>query len=77
MIYGHAGEGNLHIRPMISVENWEETLRNLSSLIFDAALKAGGTITAEHGLGRNRSSYLRKEWGDKIYRYFLEVKEDF
>ncbi len=77
VIYGHAGEGNLHVRPMISVENWEETLRNLSSFIFDAALKAGGTITAEHGLGRNRSSYLQKEWGTKIYRYFIEVKEIF
>ncbi|MGA3110521.1 MAG: FAD-binding oxidoreductase [Candidatus Bathyarchaeia archaeon] len=77
VIYGHAGEGNLHIRPMINVENWKENLRNLSNLIFDAALKAGGTITAEHGLGRNRSLYLRDEWGDKIYRYFSEVKMIF
>jgi FAD/FMN-containing dehydrogenase len=77
VIYGHAGEGNLHIRPMISIENWEEPLKRLSSLIFDAALKAGGTITAEHGLGRNRALYLRNEWGDKIYRYFSEVKRIF
>ena len=77
VIYGHAGEGNLHIRPMIKVENWEENLRNLSKLIFDAALRSGGTITGEHGLGRNRSMYLRKEWGEKIYGYFLEVKKIF
>ncbi|MGA2682085.1 MAG: FAD-binding oxidoreductase [Candidatus Bathyarchaeia archaeon] len=77
VIYGHAGEGNLHIRPMINIENWEESLRNLSSLIFNAALKAGGTITAEHGLGRNRSLYLLNEWGEKIYRYFMEVKKIF
>ena len=32
VIYGHAGEGNLHIRPMISKENSEENLRSLSQL---------------------------------------------
>ena len=77
VIYGHAGEGNLHIRPMINKENWQENLKNLSDLIFKAALKAGGTVTGEHGLGRNRSKYLLNEWGDKIYRYFVEVKKIF
>ena len=77
VIYGHAGEGNLHIRPMINKENWEENLRNLSDLIFQAALKAGGTITGEHGLGRNRSKYLRNEWGDKVYGYFERIKKIF
>jgi len=77
VIYGHAGEGNLHIRPMINVENWEENLRRLSTLIFEATLKAGGTITGEHGLGRNRSMYLRYEWGDKIYGYFEQIKKIF
>jgi len=77
VIYGHAGEGNLHIRPMINKENWEENLKNLSDLMLNAALKAGGTITGEHGLGRNRSKYLLYEWGDKIYRYFIELKNIF
>ncbi len=77
VIYGHAGEGNLHIRPMINKENWEENLRSLSNLIFEAALKACGTITGEHGLGRNRSMYLRNEWGDKVYGYFEQIKKIF
>ena len=77
VIYGHAGEGNLHIRPMISRQNWEENLRSLSNLIFEAALKAGGTITGEHGLGRNRSKYLRNEWGDKVYAYLEQIKKIF
>jgi FAD/FMN-containing dehydrogenase len=77
VIYGHAGEGNLHIRPMITLENWEENLRTLFNLIFEATLKAGGTVTGEHGLGRNRSLYLREEWGDKVYWYFEQIKEIF
>jgi len=77
VIYGHAGEGNVHIRPMITLENWEQKLRKLSSLMFDAALREGGTITGEHGLGRNRSKYLQDEWGNRIFRYFKKVKEIF
>ena len=77
VIYGHAGEGNLHVRPMIAKDNWEENLRSLSDLIFKAALNYGGTITGEHGLGRNRSMYLRNEWGDKVYGYFKRIKEIF
>ncbi len=77
VIFGHVGEGNLHIRPMIKKENWEENLRKLSDLVFNVALRYGGTITGEHGLGRNRSKYLRSEWGDKIYSYFVEIKRVF
>ena len=77
VIYGHVGEGNLHIRPLITKENWAEQLRKLSDSIFKAALSFDGTISAEHGLGRNRSKYLREEWGDKMYRYFQEVKNIF
>jgi glycolate oxidase len=77
VIFGHIGEGNLHIRPMIGKENREVNLRRLSDLIFSSALKWGGTITGEHGLGRNRSKYLRDEWGDRIYSYFCQVKNIF
>jgi FAD/FMN-containing dehydrogenase len=77
VIFGHAGEGNLHIRPMVRTENWQDALRGLSDAIFRAALRYGGTISAEHGLGRNRSKYLRDEWGEGIYNYFKEIKKIF
>ncbi|HTY75138.1 MAG TPA: FAD-linked oxidase C-terminal domain-containing protein, partial [Candidatus Nanoarchaeia archaeon] len=77
VFFGHAGEGNLHIRPMVKKENWADTLRELADQIFKTTLMFGGTITSEHGNGRNRSLYLRSEWGDKIYGYFEEVKRIF
>ncbi len=77
LIYGHAGEGNLHIRPLIKKDNWQEKIRLLADLFFSTALKYNGTISGEHGCGRNRSKYLRVEWGDKIYGYFQEIKNIF
>jgi glycolate oxidase len=74
VIYGHAGEGNLHVRPLIEKQNWQATLARLADETFTAALRYGGTISGEHGAGRNRSLYLRTEWGERMYGYLEEVK---
>ena len=77
VLFGHAGEGNLHSRPMMRKENWAETIRKLADQVFMTTLRFGGTITSEHGDGRNRSLYLRNEWEEKIYGYFKGLKRIF
>lgn len=77
VVYGHVGEGNIHIRPLIEEEGWKDRMKILADLLVKAAFNYGGTVTGEHGSGRNRSFYLREEWGDRIYGYFKEVKEIF
>jgi FAD/FMN-containing dehydrogenase len=77
VVYGHVGEGNIHIRPLIEKEGWKEKMKLLADLLVKAAFKYGGTVTGEHGSGRNRSYYIRQEWGDRIYNYFKNVKDIF
>ncbi|UCG70093.1 MAG: FAD-binding oxidoreductase, partial [Thermoplasmata archaeon] len=77
VVYGHVGEGNIHIRPLIEKEDWKERMKILADLLVKAAFNYGGTVTGEHGSGRNRSFYVREEWGDKIYSYFKELKNLF
>ena len=77
VIYGHIGEGNLHVRPLIHKENWKEDMRRIGERCFKAAFKYNGTIAAEHGTGRNRGEFFRQEWGEAVYKYFKEVKEIF
>jgi FAD/FMN-containing dehydrogenase len=77
VVYGHVGEGNIHIRPLIEKEGWKEMMKELADLLVQAAFKYKGTVTGEHGSGRNRSFYIREEWGDRIYGYFKEIKELF
>ena len=76
VIYGHIGEGNLHIRPLVARRGWRETVRRLGERCFNVALEHGGTLVAEHGMGRNRCAYLDWEWG-RVGRYFRRVKELF
>jgi FAD/FMN-containing dehydrogenase len=77
VVYGHVGEGNIHVRPLIEKEDWKERMKDLADLLVNAAFKYGGTVTGEHGSGRNRSFYIKEEWGDKIYSYFKEIKNLF
>jgi glycolate oxidase len=77
IIYGHAGEGNLHMRPLIERAGWRERVHRVADGCYEAALRRGGTLTAEHGSGRNRAPFLEREWGERLYGYFRRVKAIF
>ncbi len=51
--YGHAGDGNLH--PHLPMELHERgLLHDVKQELYAAAVQLGGTITAEHGVGKCR-----------------------
>jgi FAD/FMN-containing dehydrogenase len=78
-IYGHAGNGNLHLRPLFdtALPDLALRIRRLADDIYEAVIRYGGTVTAEHGMGRLRAPYLKREWGEALYRYMLDVKKIF
>ncbi|MDD1743300.1 MAG: FAD-binding oxidoreductase [Methanomassiliicoccales archaeon] len=77
VIYGHVGEGNVHVRPLIPSDDWQERLRRLAEECFRITFKYGGSMTGEHGMGRNRAPFLLQEFGKRTYEAFREVKELF
>jgi len=78
-IYGHAGSGNLHLRPLFDrhAPNLPALLEEVADRVYEAVLGYGGTITAEHGMGRLRTPYLAREWGEDMMRHMRRVKEIF
>jgi glycolate oxidase len=62
----HAGDGNLH--PLIVVDpaadGIPEPAQRAADEIFELALKLGGTVSGEHGVGTLKRSWLRREVGD-------------
>ncbi len=78
-VYGHAGNGNLHLRPLFDVTqpDLRERIQRLADDVYAAVFRHGGTVTAEHGMGRLRAPYLKKEWGEVLYTYMQEVKAIF
>jgi len=60
--YGHAGDGNLHAKPIMnpqwSVERWRETLPEILTDMYRLTSELGGTISGEHGIGHKRKKYM-------------------
>ena len=58
--WGHAGDGNLHATFMIdrSVEAEVAAATRAADALFDLALRLGGSLSGEHGLGRIKAHRL-------------------
>ena len=52
-MYGHVGDGNLHIHIM-KQNNDAGRISKIRNQLYCAATKLGGVITGEHGIGRSR-----------------------
>ncbi len=63
--FGHAGDGNLHPTCMTDERDKEEIHRVEQAFeeIFQAAIRLGGTITGEHGVGLAKMNYLELRVG--------------
>jgi FAD/FMN-containing dehydrogenase len=60
--FGHIGDGNLHInilRPEgMSKEDFVKECRQVDLMVFEAVRVQGGSISAEHGVGLTKKSFL-------------------
>jgi FAD/FMN-containing dehydrogenase len=76
VMYGHAGNGNVHIR-IASKHNDKTTIRRLGKMFFSEVIQMGGTITGEHGDGLARTDFVKLQYGPKIHSIFNELKREF
>ena len=63
VIFGHAGDGNLHPRIMYdpSVPDQVQQLKKAVYEIFKLTCDLGGTLTGEHGIGLSKAPYMTLE----------------
>ena len=76
IVYGHAGNGNIHIR-LVADKKKIKVIKNIAVQYFEEVIKLGGTITAEHGDGLARSEFIKRQYGTKNYQIFKEIKKFF
>jgi FAD/FMN-containing dehydrogenase/Fe-S oxidoreductase len=75
MLFGHAGHGELHIRPFVDVQNADERAR-LESFADEVAghvASLGGTIGGEQGLGLSRTAVFGRLFPE-LAAVFAELK---
>jgi glycolate oxidase len=74
--FGHMGDGNLHPTFLTDERNHEEMERVHAAFreIFDEAIRLGGTITGEHGVGVAKKEFLPRFMGDAQMRVMRELR---
>ncbi|MEY4201755.1 MAG: hypothetical protein RLZZ265_3495 [Verrucomicrobiota bacterium] len=75
--FGHMGDGNLHPTFLTDERNKEEMHRVHEAFkeIFDEAIRLGGTITGEHGIGLAKKDFLPKFLGPASLRVHRELRK--
>ncbi len=76
--FGHMGDGNLHPTFLTDERNTEEMHRVHEAFreIFDEAIRLGGTITGEHGIGVAKKEFLPKFLGDASMRVMRGLRRE-
>jgi glycolate oxidase len=74
--FGHMGDGNLHPTFLTNERDAQEMHRVEAACreIFDEAVRLGGTITGEHGVGLAKKSFLPKFAGGAQMRVMRELR---
>lgn len=72
-LYAHLGEGSLH--PNFAVDPASAVGARVRARTLTAALELGGTISAEHGIGRLKREFVGRELGPVAIDWLRSVKQ--
>ncbi len=77
--WGHAGDGNLHTTFLLAANDEAELAlaARASEGLFDLALRLGGTISGEHGVGFVKRNWLARQLGPRAFELHSAVKRAF
>ncbi|MFB7642313.1 FAD-binding oxidoreductase [Peribacillus butanolivorans] len=77
VVFGHAGDGNLHPNIICDKTDKEEMSRVELAVadIFMAAIELGGTLSGEHGIGMMKAPFMEMELGAAGLDIMKRIKE--
>lgn len=72
--YGHFGNSHMHLNMLPKSDAEYEKGKNVYKEIYKKAVGLGGTISAEHGIGKLKTDYLVLMYGEENIRKMAELK---
>jgi glycolate oxidase len=78
--YGHAGDGNLHIRinhPTIKNSHGNAEMTQALRALFQLVKSLGGTVSGEHGIGLIQKPYMDIVFHQANIRLMQDIKKAF
>lgn len=76
-IFGHIGMNSLHINFVPEDEKQRQEAMELYDVVAKEIASLGGTISAEHGIGKLKKRYLQYMYSNKIIEKMKRIKEIF
>ncbi len=77
VIFGHIGDNHLHANLLPKNDMEAEQARHLYGRFIAQSIMLGGTISAEHGIGKHKSKYLYVQYGERYLNEMAELKKAF
>ncbi len=77
--FGHAGNGNIHVNLLIDPDDGRQMERAELCLekVFDLVLSLKGTLSGEHGVGREKMRFVPKEIDEPTLNLMKAIKSVF
>jgi len=77
VIFGHIGDCHLHANMLPKDAEEAEKARHLYGRFIAQAVMLGGTVSAEHGIGKLKRRYLDVMMGERFLNEMAEIKKAF
>jgi len=77
VIFGHMGENHVHANALPASETELERAKSICLKFVRKGVSLGGTVSAEHGIGKIKHAYLREMYGNKGVSEMAMVKKAF
>jgi FAD/FMN-containing dehydrogenase/Fe-S oxidoreductase len=75
--YAHAGDGELHLRPILNLKEAEgqQLFHDITEEVAKLVKKYDGSLSGEHGDGRVRAAFIPLMVGEENYQLFRSLKQ--
>ncbi|HUR99275.1 MAG TPA: FAD-binding oxidoreductase [Pyrinomonadaceae bacterium] len=77
VIFGHIGDCHLHANLLPKNADEAERARHIYGRCVAQAVMLGGTVSAEHGIGKLKAKYLNVMMGERYLNEMAELKRAF
>jgi D-lactate dehydrogenase (cytochrome) len=75
VIFGHIGDCHLHVNLLPRNEEEASIAKRLYGRFIAQSLMMGGTVSAEHGIGKHKAKYLHVQLGERYLREIVDIKK--
>ncbi len=77
--YGHAAAGLLHVRPVLDLHSPEgvKLFRQVAEEVAALLKQFDGSFAAEHGVGIQRTEFVKGQVGEDMYLLMQQIKKSF